>query len=154
METAISVLEEAVLENSSARSVLGYCHLFGVGVEINEEKEITFFQDGCGMSICAMGAVDYEAGRFDEAVSRFTQASDLESTEAMLRLATCYRCEDGIERDDNRAFQTTSSAADEGNKDAVVSLAVYFMEGIGTRKDRRKATSIFLRAGQRVGFLT
>lgn len=145
---AIQLLREAALENSSlfAHCVLGYCHYFGIGFVKNEEKAINLFQDGCdagfAMSIFALGAVHRRAGRMDLAIPLLEKATSLGNIRAAECLARCYVRGHGVEKDEKKAFQLISSAAEAGYEDAEVGVALYFMYGLGTSKNEFKAVSM------------
>lgn len=145
LETDIAVLEEAMSENSdvSAQNVLGYCHYYGIGVEIDKEKAKALFRKGCDagddMAMCAMGVIYDKAGRFDTAVI------ELGNSEAMVWLSRCYHCADGVEEDENNAFSLISSATKAGNEEAETILTSYIMHGIGTGENEEKASAMLHR---------
>lgn len=140
----IPVLEEATRGNSefSAHGVLGYCHYYGVGVETNKKKAKELFRKGCdagdGMSMYAMGIVNYEKGRYDTAVTLFTKAAKLGNSGGSFWLGLCYWFGSGVSSDENKCIQLSSEAAEAGNEEAETMLAVYSRLGVGMGRDKRK----------------
>lgn len=83
------------------------------------------------------GRMCLEAKDLSTAVKMFSSASNMGYSIARLYLGFCYEVGDGIEKDEQRAFQCYRLAADAGITQAQYYLCFCYKYGVGTEKSER-----------------
>lgn len=147
----IEYLEKAISHGcNEAYYKLGTCYLDGNGVKKDEAKGIEFIKkaDETGIedakewiSENKVRVKKYEKEKdakkhFDELIEEEEKMHD---AIAQYKIANCYANNNGVEKDEAKAFEWYEKSAAQGNAEAQIKVAICYDEGKGTSVDKEKA---------------
>ena len=90
----------------------------------------------------------FKHNMYDEAFTRFNEASALGYPDAIYNTAVCYMNGYGVERDTVEGFRRFRRAANTGHDKALYNLATCYLTGIGTPPSDSLAFEFYNRAGK------
>lgn len=136
--------------------LLGYCYFHGIGVEKDTVKGLQLFRKTADAGW--MGG-QYQLGmyyaywtnphQFKKAAYWFSLAAEQNHTDALVKLGFLYRYGFGVEKNQEKAFESFRRAASRGDKTAMHHLGDAYERGLGVEKDDTRALSWYLMAAER-----
>lgn len=94
------------------------------------------------------GKALYDAKKYAEAVPKLRAAAEKGHKKAQYRLGKCYDKGNGVEEDDQLAFQWYSKSAAQGYHKGQYELGRCYRKGKGVAKDNKKAFDLFTKAAK------
>ncbi|MFZ7172374.1 tetratricopeptide repeat protein [Avibacterium volantium] len=153
--------QEAKQGDASAQAIVGTAYHFGREASKGEQevprdyaKALYWYRKAAAQNYAI---AYYQLGhmyRFGRGVNKdLTQAfqytlkaAQLGFTESMLEVAYAYEIGEGVAKDKKKAFEWYKKSAENGR--GYKYLGLYYLYGIGTEKDEKKAFENFLKASQ------
>lgn len=90
-----------------------------------------------------------EAKNMNDDVLRWYKVAILGNSDAMCKLACCYKQGKGVKQSDEKAFELYQQAAEKGNIDAKYELACCYKQGKGVERNDSKAFELFQQAAEK-----
>lgn len=143
--------ESARLLNREGQFHLAECHWSGLGVEENKEEALDMFwkaadngsEDPLNRLASLLCAKSIEV-RDSEKSARLLQRC-IKSGCASCKVSLGQRL---LRTDEGRAYELLQEAASNGNIKGLIHLGICFLEGVGTKRDPKKALNLFNRASE------
>lgn len=159
---AVKYYSQAVeLGNANAMWKLGYCYLFGNGVEKNNATALKYIRRAADLgnaeAMCCLGQCHCEGmlgwstgirEDFAEAVKWFKKAAAHGHPKAMYLLGSAYKFGHGVSVDYEEAAYWFTESAELGDRDAMYSLANCFRKGDGVDTDITEAAYWYEKAAE------
>ena len=132
---------------------LGNCYYYEIGVKKDIDEALRLYRDAAENDIAdamvALGCHYYLNKDYEENVRWLRQAAELNHSVALDYLANCYCNNEGVARDEEKAFELFRRAVDLGNPKAMFNLAMRFYSKNGVKSDVGEMKRLLERAAKR-----
>ncbi|MBO7147496.1 MAG: SEL1-like repeat protein [Lentisphaeria bacterium] len=134
--------------NVKAMITIGWEYYRGQFVKQNYAAALKYYtmaaEQGDDRSYYWMGVINYDEGRYDEAMRCFKKIARKGDTDAMVRVGNMYRDGKGQEgKNFKKAFDWFQRAAAKGDASAMNNISMMYAIGEGVVKDQKQADSWF-----------
>lgn len=150
----MAALQAARESQSVAIFIVGFCCLYGFGMETNQGKGIAYLEEaidqGYFSAQSVLASFYNRIGNHTMALNLLIKASKRGDSFAMRMLGHCYcsgHC--GVSKNLNVAFDWMKKAAIKGDVIAQFELARYYKDGIGTKQNQSLAIHYYKSAGMK-----
>ena len=118
-----------------------------IGSEEEADDVLRRAKDGDVNSILKAGDAQFKAGNYEEAFSWFAEAAKMSYSDGLVKVGELLLSGKGTEKDLSKAIWAFEMAiAIDANSDALKSLGICYVEGLGVENDTEKGLSFLVRS--------